>query len=100
MFTLLLFFFKQKTAYEMRIIDWSSDVCSSDLASNAINREKPHGQRGALGSFLIGEIGHMPLAQNLAAREKLQGRRIRRRLGLDEHGSGPLETCGDRKSVV
>src|SRR3546814_2858766 len=28
----LFFFFKQKTAYEMRISDWSSDVCSSDLA--------------------------------------------------------------------
>src|SRR3546814_10315807 len=28
------FFFKQKTAYEMRISDWSSDVCSSDLAGN------------------------------------------------------------------
>src|SRR3546814_9554129 len=27
-----IFFFKQKTAYEMRISDWSSDVCSSDLA--------------------------------------------------------------------
>src|SRR3546814_8274903 len=29
----MLFFFKQKTAYEMRISDWSSDVCSSDLAA-------------------------------------------------------------------
>src|SRR3546814_10097860 len=29
----LFFFFKQKTAYEMRISDWSSDVCSSDLPS-------------------------------------------------------------------
>src|SRR3546814_8619120 len=29
---LLFFFFKQKTAYEMRISDWSSDVCSSDLS--------------------------------------------------------------------
>src|SRR3546814_6206842 len=28
------FFFKQKTAYEMRISDWSSDVCSSDLDSS------------------------------------------------------------------
>src|SRR3546814_1382147 len=28
------FFFKQKTAYEMRISDWSSDVCSSDLVTN------------------------------------------------------------------
>src|SRR3546814_4701781 len=32
MFYMLFFFFKQKTAYEMRISDWSSDVCSSDLA--------------------------------------------------------------------
>src|SRR3546814_1036746 len=31
MFFFSFFFFKQKTAYEMRISDWSSDVCSSDL---------------------------------------------------------------------
>src|SRR3546814_7484088 len=31
MFCILFFLFKQKTAYEMRISDWSSDVCSSDL---------------------------------------------------------------------
>src|SRR3546814_5730431 len=30
-----VFFFKQKTAYEMRISDWSSDVCSSDLIDTA-----------------------------------------------------------------
>src|SRR3546814_6166898 len=35
----VFFFFKQKTAYEMRISDWSSDVCSSDLGGN-------HGQGG------------------------------------------------------
>src|SRR3546814_1033580 len=29
-----VFFFKQKTAYEMRISDWSSDVCSSDLSQH------------------------------------------------------------------
>src|SRR3546814_10113135 len=29
----MVFFFKQKTAYEMRISDWSSDVCSSDLVA-------------------------------------------------------------------
>src|SRR3546814_6753233 len=34
----LFFFVKQKTAYEMRISDWSSDVCSSDLASMPIVR--------------------------------------------------------------
>src|SRR3546814_5607899 len=32
----VFFFFKQKTAYEMRISDWSSDVCSSDLLFAAI----------------------------------------------------------------
>src|SRR3546814_3174300 len=31
LFVVYIFFFKQKTAYEMRISDWSSDVCSSDL---------------------------------------------------------------------
>src|SRR3546814_4073948 len=35
---MVFFFFKQKTAYEMRISDWSSDVCSSDLdAEHAIS---------------------------------------------------------------
>src|SRR3546814_10600145 len=34
LFFVFVFFFKQKTAYEMRISDWSSDVCSSDLDSD------------------------------------------------------------------
>src|SRR3546814_5203159 len=33
---LFFFFFKQKTAYEMRISDWSSDVCSSDLVLGVV----------------------------------------------------------------
>src|SRR3546814_12914060 len=36
----LFFFFKQKTAYEMRISDWSSDVCSSDLLDQAEARRQ------------------------------------------------------------
>src|SRR3546814_4446784 len=40
------FFFKQKTAYEMRISDWSSDVCSSDLLALA-----PSLRRGTQGSW-------------------------------------------------
>src|SRR3546814_4081200 len=35
------FFVKQKTAYEMRISDWSSDVCSSDLQSRFVKCERP-----------------------------------------------------------
>src|SRR3546814_1014867 len=37
----LFFFFKQKTAYEMRISDWSSDVCSSDLPSSSPRAPMP-----------------------------------------------------------
>src|SRR3546814_18309455 len=37
LFLCTFFFFKQKTAYEMRISDWSSDVCSSDLQITALN---------------------------------------------------------------
>src|SRR3546814_9874642 len=43
----LVFLFKQKTAYEMRISDWSSDVCSSDLAQWSWNKTF-HSIRGAL----------------------------------------------------
>src|SRR3546814_8205552 len=39
----IIFFFKQKTAYEMRISDWSSDVCSSDLATPASNTADKYG---------------------------------------------------------
>src|SRR3546814_19516659 len=45
----LVFFFKQKTAYEMRISDWSSDVCSSDLRpppSPACAGPRLQGRRG------------------------------------------------------
>src|SRR3546814_7788675 len=35
---LIFFFFRQKTAYEMRISDWSSDVCSSDLQESEARR--------------------------------------------------------------
>src|SRR3546814_6813817 len=43
---LCFFFFKQKTAYEMRISDWSSDVCSSDLVGAA-------GSLGAITAALV-----------------------------------------------
>src|SRR3546814_14944286 len=40
----MVFFFKQKTAYEMRISDWSSDVCSSDLMVSARGGETIHAE--------------------------------------------------------
>src|SRR3546814_3676729 len=51
-----LFFFKQKTAYEMRISDWSSDVCSSDLFSTPASAQLLGGS-GGLGGGLGGTIG-------------------------------------------
>src|SRR3546814_9345349 len=53
----VFFFFKQKTAYEMRISDWSSDVCSSDPLGRA---QHAHQQCGALGAEVGGgavEVG-------------------------------------------
>src|SRR3546814_1863200 len=45
------FFFKQKTAYEMRISDWSSDVCSSDLHDLVVERASLGGGDRALRAF-------------------------------------------------
>src|SRR3546814_1162995 len=41
------FFFKQKTAYELRISDWSSDVCSSDLGARRGSRRAGAGRRAS-----------------------------------------------------
>src|SRR3546814_3841556 len=53
---MLIFFFKQKTAYEMRISDWSSDVCSSDLdfkpRTGEVMEQKPSEITAALDEFL------------------------------------------------
>src|SRR3546814_9145178 len=49
-FSFLFFFFKQKTAYEMRISDWSSDVCSSDLTRTATTSAAAVGARGCSGA--------------------------------------------------
>src|SRR3546814_5615055 len=48
---LCFFFFKQKTAYEMRISDWSSDVCSSDLTG----KRDHHRHRGERDTRRAGE---------------------------------------------
>src|SRR3546814_19895133 len=61
-----IFFFKQKTAYEMRISDWSSDVCSSDLLASLSNNGTQTGS-GTRAAALIAarprSIGRMAGAQ-------------------------------------
>src|SRR3546814_7093310 len=49
----VFFFFKQKTAYEMRISDWSSDVCSSDL--------RLEGPRGGAQQFVQHQLPRVPV---------------------------------------
>src|SRR3546814_9569653 len=52
------FFFKQKTAYEMRISDWSTDVCSSDLPVAAYHAGLPAERRAAVQhDFVASEDG-------------------------------------------
>src|SRR3546814_20498099 len=60
---IIFFFFKQKTAYEMRISDWSSDVCSSDLG-----------------------VIHQPLRQLLALGAAIQVRHMHQGRGLFLNG--------------
>src|SRR3546814_16379778 len=63
------FFFKQKTAYEMRISDWSSDVCSSDLDALSHGRSD---WRGALrGAPLPANTGDKIMAQRMIRRRSL-----------------------------
>src|SRR3546814_4630447 len=69
------FFFKQKTAYEMRISDWSSDVCSSDLlADPGLDAAAPAGEveapvrlRGHDAAGAVGDAGAVQHVRHQAA---------------------------------
>src|SRR3546814_9641390 len=76
---MFVFLFKQKTAYEMRISDWSSDVCSSDLADQDLRRvlvldpaepyvrgRLPHGEGGGRLAF------HHPLRHRRLLQQAVQ----------------------------
>src|SRR3546814_3051168 len=62
----VFFFFKQKTAYEMRISDWSSDVCSSDLRRVAGDpRGDPRRARLSIPQAELGEVDARALLDRL-----------------------------------
>src|SRR3546814_2864012 len=83
-----LFFFKQKTAYELRISDWSSDVCSSDLVQHVERGEERrravalvvvgHGAGAALlhGQAGLGAVERLDLALLVDRQHHGVGRRI------------------------
>src|SRR3546814_18179012 len=70
----LFFFFKQKTAYEMRISDWSSDVCSSDLHSAARKTRRPLCRGGSADQHPAEAAGRMA-SPVLGARSRSRHRR-------------------------
>src|SRR3546814_5689869 len=77
-----MFFFKQKTAYEMRISDWSSDVCSSDLLAA---EGAPFGIRVvAISPGVIDTPGTADLMNDPDARAALLGRNLVQRIGIPE----------------
>src|SRR3546814_7539379 len=57
----VIFFFKQKTAYEMRISDWSSDVCSSDLAEAGFGGVEVARDRAGFAAIVRNAEGRMLL---------------------------------------
>src|SRR3546814_10587895 len=96
LFCCVIFFFKQKTAYEMRISDWSSDVCSSDLIR----------RRGGAATYLADALcRHAFTAAGRCALPAFDGRLVRLcRAGAHERseerrvGKECVNTCRSRWS--
>src|SRR3546814_12858929 len=88
---MLFFFFKQKTAYEMRISDWSSDVCSSDLARRQLRQRD-----GTVKRILVFFGGSDTMNQTPKAVEAIKQLK-RPDIAVDVVVGGAYQ---DRKSVV
>src|SRR3546814_7741922 len=90
-----VFVFKQKTAYVMRISDWSSDVCSSDLLAR---------RRSAQGAGTASPVGALdPASVAGVLRSQIPAAVVRPsvvRSDRDCHRSRPAGAGPDRKSVV
>src|SRR3546814_9414355 len=69
----LFFFFKQKTAYEMRISDWSSDVCSSDLIARITSAIQFQNDRVEELSRRHGELMEQAVERAAAVAQQIAG---------------------------
>src|SRR3546814_4357173 len=95
---LVFFLFKQKTAYEMRISDWSSDVCSSDLQQAAVEGRRivadhPECRNGEAGDEDRVGRGPAGIVQHGQHRGRGGGLGALVRLDLEEIGSA---SCRER----
>src|SRR3546814_1632735 len=87
-YIVFFFFFKQKTAYEMRISDWSSDVCSSDLV--AIHRRRARRSVDANSCDSVSRISESRfIALNFVKGKRSEERRV---------GKECVSTCRSRWS--
>src|SRR3546814_3191294 len=77
----MFFFFKQKTAYEMRISDWSSGVCSSDLRTYQLN---------------VG--GNMDF-KNMLERERLESKKVSKTQSVTSNLKGELANKTSDRNV-
>src|SRR3546814_4163654 len=92
------FFFKQKTAYEMRISDWSSDVCSSDLILGDFRVAQPVRPVDVMPMHLEDDVrrlagGHAEVTPGALKRRELGPRSEERRVGKE-----CVSTCRSRWS--
>src|SRR3546814_5826227 len=92
------FFFKQKTAYEMRISDWSSDVCSSDLLAVGQDAVVQHGGDDALALDPL----DLQLHQAVVEQQDVAGVDVARQAEVADADLAFVagRRVGDRKSVV
>src|SRR3546814_1822502 len=88
LYLLCFFFFKQKTAYEMRISDWSSDVCSSDLGQAAVRLHEHEARAGLL--IRVQLPAHLV---DVAAQD-------RREIGVDHGGVAAAHQLHQRADLV
>src|SRR3546814_4927577 len=105
--SVFFFFFKQKTAYEMRISDWSSDVCSSDLEALQGTRQlqerlQPSSSlRTNLGSSCSSCLSSTPSASGRVASSAIAPVRNTKRAARSEErrvGKECVSTCRSRWS--
>src|SRR3546814_9139653 len=87
----VFFFFKQKTAYEMRISDWSSDVCSSDLTDVPVHIEI--GDHAKFDELTFDEVSGQGDALRLVELARDRKRSEERRVGKE-----CVSTCRSRWS--
>src|SRR3546814_4621729 len=97
-FYVWFFFFKQKTAYEMRISDWSSDVCSSDLGIINISSVVALAPEVFEGTYSATKAYILNLSMGLV--QEFQDSAVRIQVVLPGATRTEIWERADRKSVV